>query len=303
MPVFENRNDLVNQGLARFYLGKTFSALHLPDKAIEEHKKVNEISLKSPNIVPETRESFEILISHYKKAGEKNKQLEYVERLISIDSVLNSNDKYLIKNFVQNYDTPRLLSEKQKIIDSLRKEKTSSFWMNITLIIVSFICLIFWIYNYSKRKLAIKKFNELYNASNTSKKIVNLNKKQDIGISEEIVNDIIDKLDTFEKNLDYLQSDITTDSLSKSFKTNSKYLSKVVNAYKKKSFSTYINDLRIDYSIAKLKVDHKFQNYTMKAIAQEIGFNTTQAFSKSFYKKNGIHPSYFIKELAKRQNN
>ncbi len=302
LVALEKRNDLVNQSLAHFYLGKTFSTLNLPNKAIEEHKKVNELSLKSPNIVPETRESFEILINHYKKAGEDSKQLQYVERLLSIDSVLNSNYKYLIKNLVQNYDTPQLLSQKEKIINSLKKEKTSSFWMNIVLIIISIISLIFWIYNYSKRKVAIKKFNELYDASNTSKKIANLDKKQNIGISEEIVNDIIAKLDAFEKNLTYLQSDITTDSLSKSFKTNSKYLSKVVNAYKKKSFSTYINDLRIDYSISKLKVDHKFQNYTMKAIAQEIGFNTTQAFSKSFYKKNGIHPSYFIKELIKRQN-
>jgi len=42
--------------------------------------------------------------------------------------------------------------------------------------------------------------------------------------------------------------------------------------------------------------------YTIKALASESGFNTTEAFSKSFYKKTGIYPSYFIKELKKNED-
>ena len=39
--------------------------------------------------------------------------------------------------------------------------------------------------------------------------------------------------------------------------------------------------------------------YIIKAIAKEIGFNTSEAFSKSFYKNTGIYPSFFLKELDK----
>ena len=39
---------------------------------------------------------------------------------------------------------------------------------------------------------------------------------------------------------------------------------------------------------------------TIKAIANEMGFNTTEAFSKSFYKSTGIYPSFFIKQLEKQ---
>ena len=35
------------------------------------------------------------------------------------------------------------------------------------------------------------------------------------------------------------------------------------------------------------------------AIAQEVGFNNSESFSKAFYKKTGIYPSYFIKQLEK----
>ncbi len=296
--------DLANEGMAYYYLGKTLSALNDQQGAINAHKKVDEIFQKTPRVIPESRQSYEILISHYKKIGDRDNQLKYIERLITIDSVINSNYKYLIKNVVQKYDTPRLLSEKQEIIDSLEDDKKSSTMMNIILVVVSILFLSFWIFNYFKRRNYKKKFHELYYSSAQTKVgrqgSLNQENQEPIGVSEEIIEDILHKLDEFEKNLNFLQPDITTSTLSKTFNTNSKYLSKVVNRYKKKNFSVYINDLRIDYSVAKLKEDQKFKHYTMKAIAQEIGFNTTQAFSKSFYKKNGIHPSYFIKQLQRQ---
>ena len=76
-------------------------------------------------------------------------------------------------------------------------------------------------------------------------------------------------------------------------------MSIVINQTYNKSVVQYINDLRIEYVILKLKEDQKFRKYTIKAIAIEIGFNTDQAFSKAFHKKTGIFPSSFIKELNK----
>nr|WP_262922090.1 helix-turn-helix domain-containing protein [Aquimarina acroporae] len=120
-----------------------------------------------------------------------------------------------------------------------------------------------------------------------------------IGISNEIITDILNGLEIFEKKKGFLSANITTNDLAKQLNTNSKYLSKIINTYKKKSFSVYINELRIQYVIEKLKDDSKFRLYTVKAISREIGFNTTEAFSKSFYKTTGIYPSYFIKQLEK----
>lgn len=124
---------------------------------------------------------------------------------------------------------------------------------------------------------------------------------QDIGISEDIVSDILRKLDVFEEKQEFLQSNITVSSLSKDLKTNSKYLSKTINFYKQKSFSNYINDLRIHFVVERLMSDTKFRKYTIKAIANESGFNTTEAFSKSFYKTTGIYPSFFLKQLEKKE--
>ncbi len=295
--------DRANLGQAYFYLGKTLSSLSFEGDAIEQHKKVDTIFQEIPQIIPESRENYEVLINYYKDIDDKNNQLKYIERLLKVDSVLNINYKYLLKNIVQKYDTPRLLSKKQEIINSLESEKKLSSIMIVSLLMLSIVSVVFWIFNYQKRKKYKKRFDELYNADfankNENTKSPSIKEADSITISEEIVSEILRDLKKFEQNKDYLQSNITVNDLAKKMNTNSKYLSTIVNYYKKKTFSTYINELRIDYCIEKLKTDTKFIKFTVRAIAREIGFNSPESFSKSFYKLKGIYPSYFIKELEK----
>ena len=125
-------------------------------------------------------------------------------------------------------------------------------------------------------------------------------KKELIGISKEIVKSVLIALEELENNNTFLDNEITLNSLSKLYNTNSNYLSKIINTYKEKNFSTYISDLRIEYCLEKLKNDTTFRKYSIKAIAFEVGFNNTESFSKAFFKKTEIHPSYFIKELENK---
>ncbi|WP_121147007.1 helix-turn-helix domain-containing protein [Tenacibaculum discolor] len=76
-----------------------------------------------------------------------------------------------------------------------------------------------------------------------------------------------------------------------------------MNQYKNTSFSNYVNQLRIEYTVEKLKNDTLWRKYTVKAIAQEVGFKNAESFSKAFYKFTSIKPSYFIKELEKTETN
>ena len=128
------------------------------------------------------------------------------------------------------------------------------------------------------------------------------NKPSATNISDEVRDHVLAKLQQFEESHGYLKSKINAKDLAKSLGSNSSYLSIVVNTYKQKSFSQYINDLRIDYVVERLQTDTKFRKYTIKAIAQEIGFNTAEAFAKTFYKNTGIYPSYFIKRLESRES-
>ncbi|GAA4275246.1 helix-turn-helix domain-containing protein [Aquimarina gracilis] len=301
---FQSNEDKANLSMAYFYYGKTLAALNKENEAIAAHIKVDDIFQEISEIMPNNRENYEILINHYKKLGDKDNQLKYIERLISVDSVLHTNYRYLMKAVVQNYDTPRLLSDKQEIIDSLENEKKTSRTVISILGVISFLLLLLWLVNRHRQKQYKRRFEQLYNQKDLHKReekqSVSSKERTKLAIPEESIKDILGKLDTFEKETGFMEPDLSIHLLAKRFGTNSKYLSKIVNTYKKKSFNYYINDLRIDRAIERLKTDSKFRNYTIKAIAREIGFNTTDAFSKAFFKRNGIHPSYFIKALEKQ---
>ena len=69
--------------------------------------------------------------------------------------------------------------------------------------------------------------------------------------------------------------------------------------YKGKKFVTYISDLKIDHIITLLKEDKKTRKYSNKALADEVGFSSTQKFAQAFHAKTGCPPSFFIKEINK----
>ena len=124
--------------------------------------------------------------------------------------------------------------------------------------------------------------------------------EKDLGISPDIVTKVLQELDKFEKKQEFLKTNLTTALVAQKLKTNAKYLSKIINYHKQKSFTQYINELRIDFIVEALKTNTRYRQYTIKALASEAGFNSTEVFSKSFYKKTGIYPSYFIKQLEKQ---
>ncbi|WP_394351139.1 helix-turn-helix domain-containing protein [Chryseobacterium fistulae] len=72
-----------------------------------------------------------------------------------------------------------------------------------------------------------------------------------------------------------------------------------MNTYKEKNFTTYLNDLRIDYVLRRLVKDKKIRSYKLTAIAEELGYNNVQAFSTAFKKKTGTTHSIYIKEIEK----
>ena len=118
-----------------------------------------------------------------------------------------------------------------------------------------------------------------------------------IGLAKDVIDQILGALEDFESKKLFIRPDITLPSLSKKFKTNSAYLSKVVNTYKDKKFAEYLNDLRVEYAIEKMQTDKNYRLYTIKAIALEVGFNNSQSFARAFKRKTGIKPSDFISQL------
>lgn len=292
-----------------YYLGKAYDGLGQQAEAAKNFIKVDSLYKKTKRITPEFVSGYLFLISYYKDKGDKENQLKYLTTYMFIDSTLQKNYKELTKKLQRGYDIPHLISEKETLIQSLKKDKTQSYWEIGTLMLLITSISTFGYYQHKLKKSYRLRFEKIINQTKEtndrqiatitqeSRIKINATQPQDMGIAKELVNQILEKLDYFETKKGYLQSNLSVQMLSTSFETNSKYVSKIVNIYKEKPFIQYINDLRIGYAIVKLQEDNKLRNYTIQALALEFGFNSAESFSTAFYKKTKIKPIYFIKEL------
>lgn len=138
--------------------------------------------------------------------------------------------------------------------------------------------------------------------SEVSKAQVKNIKKGILDINEDTVAFVLKQLEKFERDKKFLEKDLTLAKLTVAFDSNSKYLSQIIYHYRKKKFTKYINDLKIDYLISILKTDKMMRNYTNKALAEEIGFSSTQRFANAFLARAEMPPSFFIGELKKGES-
>lgn len=309
LPEIVKKNDSLTMSFANFYLGKSYAKLEQWETAIEHFQKADSIIRNKQIHMLELRENYDILHSYFKDKGDLPKQLAYLEKLIDFDSILYENNTYLKNSLFTNYEKPKLFEEKERLIEQLEaRDGKKSLALYAASILIS-ILLIVVLYSYRKRVLDKKRFKALINENvstthmgsrpENSKNEGN-DQKEILRIPEAIVEDILDKLDRFEENQKFLNPKITLNSLAKSLGTNSSYLSKIVNHHKEKNFSSFLSDLRIQYAIKALQEQPKLREYTVKAIAFEVGFKNSESFTNAFYKQTKIYPSYFIKQLKKQ---
>lgn len=120
---------------------------------------------------------------------------------------------------------------------------------------------------------------------------------ESIHVSEAIIESVLARLTTFEKERKYLRQEVNLNDLAKSLGTNHAYLSRIINHVKGKSFKKYLNDLRLEYAYIDLQTDLTKRRYTIEAIAFENGFKSAESFSRKFKQHYGEYPSQFLRKL------
>ena len=116
-------------------------------------------------------------------------------------------------------------------------------------------------------------------------------------------NKIIISFENFVKHeRNYLDSKLSLEKVAESININKSYLSRLINIELGKSFSDYVNELRVEE--AKQYLAHSdFKNYTLISIGLEAGFNSKTTFNTSFKKHVGMTPSEFRKKLIMNKTN
>lgn len=317
---FTSTNENTNASYALYNLGKAYQGINNEEKAIESYRKLDYDVQKFNITFPELREAYMYLINYYKINNNQQKQLYYIDRFLIIDKKLDEQIQYLATELPKKYDTPNLLQEKEDIIEELKlRKKVLNISLGVLLLILLFII---YLYYRSKktekeqRKIAQDLISLVEKRNIEEKNAEEKNKANDIEIapkaipeqeeqndktsktiSEEVTQFILQELRIFESKELFLKKGITLASLAKNIKTNTAYLSEIINTHKGKNFAAYLNDLRIDFALNRLVKDKKFRSYKLSVIAEELGYNNEQAFSLAFKKKTGTTLSMYIKEI------
>ena len=295
----DSLNSIINHFNFNYLYGSSLNNLNKKEEAFYYFTKADSIYKSTNDLMPDTRKVKEFFINYYKEKKDLENQLIYIDQLLAVDSLINVNTKTLNKKIKKEYDEPQLLAEKEEIIRELSSKTKNSYLLISLLSSIGFASILTFYFYHKKQKKLKDKFDS-YLKKNELKKTKTHKTSKIEDIPTEVIQDIKLKLENFKKNKLFTQNNLTLAKLAKQLNTNSSYLSKSINYFEQKNFSSYISDLRIEYCIKKIKTDTTFRMYSVKAIANEIGFNNAESFSKAFYTKTGKYPSNFIKEIRKK---
>ncbi|WP_312765647.1 helix-turn-helix domain-containing protein [Epilithonimonas sp.] len=296
---------LVLNGIAKIFIAK--KDVKQAKKRLDEAKRLAEESpyLSLKNEVYETSQEYYSLTRDIDKLQEsKIKQDSIVEKISTNSSSFISDS---VSKLIKKNDDIKKETEKKSIL----------IWIAL-LFIISGIT-----YFFLYRKKQKNKFDKVIQAMEKQKKAQDLNieippknfhdedlnesspdnqsedPEQNMMMTPATEKKILLKLEKFEQSKLFTRSTVSLPYLASYCNTNTKYLSYVVNTYKKKDFKNYINELRIKYIIDKLKNDPQYHKYKISTLAEEVGFSSQSKFAAAFRKITELSPSQFIEHLKK----
>ena len=121
-------------------------------------------------------------------------------------------------------------------------------------------------------------------------------------LTDEDMNQYLENLKVymnFEKP--YLNPDITLELIAEAVNIKPRILSRIINGKLNKNFKEFVNEYRLEESIAQLK-NNKYQAKTILEILYDSGFNSKSTFYNLFEKYTGQSPVQFRKSMLKKDS-
>ncbi|KFF03826.1 AraC family transcriptional regulator [Chryseobacterium luteum] len=294
---------LTYENLSRYYFLKEdyHTAVELLEKGLSGIENIPYNSLKAK--IYESLSKNYFALRNDEKYHEYNKL--YTELRTGLDSNTREGIRYIVK-LVETNQNNSLEFQKQKQL-----KRISLISAGFLIIIIGLLAC-FLILKSSHKDLKKQseffekqKIQELAAQKNThsiSKEIQSVPKateKDPNKISKEKEDEILQKLEEWEKQQRYLDKSMTLSALSSQMGVNTKYLSEVINSSKGKNFNSYINELRINHIARLLRTDPVYLNYKVSYLAEYSGFSSHSAFATVFKSVTGMSPNVYIQEISK----
>ena len=254
-------------------------------------------------------------MNRYKEAAEIR------ETIIAITDSINSNDK---KNAALELNAIYGASEKEECIakqaSQLKIRNVSLCFLAFVVVLTLFILWRLWRFNHIieyKNRMLAKLINEKFANQKDDNQLLEAYEEQEALsnqelelISSEEQDELLRETDkesgeeeenkkifqelnhiVLQKQL-YLSPELSREDLAQIVHLNNARFARMIRGCTGTNFNGYINGLRINYAIKLMK---KYPNYTIRAIADESGFNSVPILYNLFKKKTGMTPYEFKK--------
>lgn len=242
------------------------------------------------------------LSQNYKKLGNYDRSIFYNEKYVQLDNA-NKDKEFKAINSAMNEEQK---DYKAEISDADHHTKTIGV-ISVLFITAFVVFILYLLYRRKKEKSAfeliiknlkgdqIKVIAEVYEKKPEAR-------PERINVPELAEREILNKLLKFEESGRFTNPKLNISNLAVAMKTNTSYLSDVINHHKGKNFNSYVNELRIAYICKKIYNNKEYLNYKISYLAEESGFTSHSAFATVFKNVTGISPSAFLREAAKNAN-
>jgi len=263
-------------GLSYFKIKEFDNSIFLLEKNIQQYKnKKEKISIAT------YQEACITLAKIYNEKEDIKQSKIFYEKYITVNDSLKEQETIFIEEYYKN-DIEQLENKINTYQSRISKQQSYLIISILFIILLSII-----LYKYRDFLKTVLSYNN---------KIPDIIKNKTSTIDSKKISIIIRELTKLEKNKFYLHKNCNLYTTAKKLNTNTSYLSKIMNEVKKQSFNAYLNDLRIQYAIDKIHTDKTFRSYSVKSIAEELGYKSTDSFVKYFKLKTGQLSSFYIKK-------
>lgn len=253
-------------------------------------------------------DSYRNLMRLFTLDGDMPEAVEAQERYLQLSDSLMSISEFLnLKNDQSEYTTRKANDHIERLLGTVSRQQMVMIGLIIVICLVVTATIVIW-----RQKMALKASHAALFRNN--KELVDYEKNhllenQDCnevstenhdpedGVSTTSQHDeaLWDKIINFVRTSDEIfSSDFSLASLAKQVDSNTKYVSTVINERTGANFRNLINEQRIVEARKRL-TDEEWQNMTIEAVGNSVGFQSKTTFFNSFKAFTGLSPAYYRK--------
>jgi tetratricopeptide (TPR) repeat protein len=313
----EKNGDKLSKCCTFLSLGRLYMDRKNMDRALYYTNKSLHLS-KEINYRVNLEEIYLLLSEIYDKTGRHQASLACLQKRNAVrDSSLNARSQEIAMEMAIKYETGEKKEEISKLnheVDEKNAKIHDVLLVSLGIFILATILFITIYYYYRKRlKPKVHSLDLILNQvsvmkekdSRRMKSLKNIFPSEiehGAAINEQvhdIPSSLIHDLEALMKEEKiYLDENITLADVALRLKTNTSYLSRLVNDHYQVNFSSFINKFRIEEAKELIR-NNRQETLSFEGISRNSGFRSRSSFNQAFKSITGMTPSQFVAKIGK----